>query len=63
MEEDERLPWAIDMVFFWNPWDDDRSGEISEEPDNQFRMIIAVPGGVGLINATPEYSRPVVEVK
>ena len=58
IEEEERLPWAIEMTFYWSPWDDDRSGGISMDPDNQFRMVIAVPGGTGLSNATPEYSRP-----
>ena len=56
-----RLPWAIDMTFFWSPWDDDRAEGVSDDPENQFRMVIAVPGGAGLSNATPEYGRPGVK--
>lgn len=58
MEVEDRLPWAIDMVFFWSPWGSDRSSGVSHDADNQFRMVIAVPGGVGLHNASPEYGRP-----
>jgi len=56
---EERLPWAIEVNLFWSPWGENRS--VSLEPDNQFTMIIAVPGGVGLENRSPEYARPLVE--
>lgn len=53
---DERLPWAIDVTFIWRPWDEEAHSEDVEE--DSFRMVLTIPGGAGIRNATPAYGRP-----
>lgn len=53
--QEERLPWAIDIEFIWRPWDEVESPDAEEE---SFHMVLTVPGGAGIRNATPAYGRP-----
>ena len=62
MTVEERLPWAVEVILYWSPWDNDRASAVSLDPENQFRMVIPLPGGMGIVNASPEYGRPLVEV-
>lgn len=53
---EERLPWGIEVEFIWRPWDD---GSLQgDEEEDTFRMVLSVPGGAGIRNATPAYGRP-----
>jgi prepilin-type N-terminal cleavage/methylation domain-containing protein len=51
---EERLPWAIDLIFYWQPW----GQKIAQEDQETFRMVVSIPGGAGIRNATPAYGRP-----
>lgn len=52
--EEERLPWAIDVTFYWRPW-----GAVNQtDEEDTFRMVVSIPGGAGIRNATPAYGRP-----
>lgn len=54
LEAEERLPWAIDVTFYWRPW-----GEVDKDAEEDtFRMVVSIPGGAGIHNATPAYGRP-----
>lgn len=60
LELKERLPWAIRMTILWRPWETDGVESREKDPDNQFELVVIVPGGVGILNATPAYGRPEV---
>ena len=53
----ERLPWALDFTFTWRPWGEEESFNADDE-ENQFRMVVTIPAGVGIRNAAPAYGRP-----
>ncbi|MFP6597970.1 MAG: prepilin-type N-terminal cleavage/methylation domain-containing protein [Candidatus Hydrogenedentota bacterium] len=60
MALEERLPWALDFTFAWRPWGEEARASTSESADNEFRMVVTIPAGVGIRNAAPAYGRPAV---